>query len=59
MALVGWTTPDLRQVRADERAVMLRLLVHRRQELVASKTQAICRLHRELAILMPGGARAR
>ena len=30
--------------------------MHRREELVASKTQAICRLHRELAILLPGGA---
>ena len=56
VALVGWTTPNLRQVRVDERAVTLRLLVHRREELVASKTQAICRLHRELAILLPGGA---
>ena len=35
----------------------LRLLSDRRKELVALRTQAVCRLHRLLAELIPGGAR--
>ncbi len=37
-------------------AETLRLLSNRRDELVGLRTQAICRLHRELQILIPGGA---
>ena len=47
---------DLLQVRVDERAETLRLLSNRRDELVGMRTQAVCRLHRELQILIPGGA---
>ncbi len=47
---------DLLQVRVDERAETLRLLSNRRDELVGLRTQAVCRLHRELQILIPGGA---
>jgi transposase len=37
--------------------VSLRLLCDRREELVALRTQAVCRLHRLLAELTPGGMR--
>jgi hypothetical protein len=36
----------------DQQTELLRLRSHRRHELV----QAVCRLHRELVILIPGGA---
>jgi transposase len=36
--------------------VTLRLLSNRRSELVALRTQAVCRIHRDLVILLPGGA---
>jgi transposase len=47
---------DLLPVRVDERAETLRLLANRRDELVGLRTQAVCRIHRELQILIPGGA---
>jgi len=47
---------DLLQVRVDERTETLRLLANRRDELVGLRTQAVCRIHRELQILIPGGA---
>jgi transposase len=37
--------------------VSLRLLCDRREELTAQRTQAVCRLHRLLAELTPGGMR--
>jgi transposase len=45
------------QVTADGAAVSLRLLCDRREELVALRTQAVCRLHRLIAELTPGGMR--
>jgi transposase len=59
IALVGLRTEDLPVVVRDERAEMLRLLSGRRRELVGLRTQAVCRLHRELVILIPGGASQR
>jgi transposase len=56
IALVGLRRPDLPVVCRDERTEMMRLLSQRRRELVGLRTQAVCRLHRELAILIPGGA---
>lgn len=47
----------LQQVRLDDHTVTLRLLCDRRAELVALRTQSICRLHRLLAELTPGGVR--
>src|SRR6266851_4150486 len=44
-------------VTADGALVALRLLCDRRQEFVAARTQAVCRLHRLLAELTPGGLR--
>lgn len=42
-------------VRADDSLVSLRLLSDRRDELGALRTQAVCRFHRLLAELTPGG----
>ena len=41
----------------DDALVSLRLLCDRREELTAQRTQAVCRLHRLLAELTPGGMR--
>jgi transposase len=43
-------------VQVDGAMVSLRLWCDRRDELVASRTQAICRLHRLLTELTPGGS---
>jgi transposase len=45
------------RVRADDHATALRLLATRRKELVGLRTQAVNRVHRELQILIPGGAK--
>ena len=45
------------QVSPDDAMVSLRLWCDRRDELVPLRTQAICRLHRLLAELTPGGLR--
>ena len=45
----------LQEVRLDDEIVTLRLLCDRRAELVGLRTQAVCRLHRLLAELTPGG----
>jgi transposase len=47
----------LHEVVLDDATVTLRLLSDRREELVSLRTQAICRLHRLLAELTPGGVR--
>lgn len=44
-------------VTCDDITVSLRLLCDRRDELAAQRTQAVCRLHRLLAELTPGGMR--
>jgi transposase len=44
-------------VARDDVTVSLRLLCDRREELAAQRTQAVCRLHRLLAELTPGGMR--
>ena len=44
-------------VAGDDALVSLRLLCDRREELTALRTQAVCRLHRLLAELTPGGMR--
>ena len=45
------------QVTSDDALVSLRLLCDRREELGRLRTQAVCRLHRLLAELTPGGMR--
>jgi hypothetical protein len=42
-------------VSCDDALVSLRLLCDRREKLTAQRTQAVCRLHRLLAELTPGG----
>ena len=59
IALVGLRSTDLPVVVRDPQTELLRLLSHRRKELVGLRTQAVCRLHRELVILIPGGAARR
>ncbi len=57
---IGLATLDangLHDVVLDDATVTLRRLSDRREELVALRTQAICRLHRLLAELTPGGVR--
>jgi len=45
------------QVTCDDALVSLRLLCDRREELGRLRTPAVCRLHRLLAELTPGGIR--
>jgi transposase len=59
VGLAAWHTPNLERVRTDDHNETLRLLAHRRKELVSLRTQALGRLHRELLILLPGGAKRR
>lgn len=59
VALAAWHTPNLERVRSDDHGETLRLLAHRRKELVSLRIQAVGRLHRELLILLPGGAKRR
>jgi len=49
-------SPHLRRVLADDASVATKLLSDRRHELVGLRTQAMCRLHRLLRELIPGGA---
>jgi hypothetical protein len=44
-------------VTCDGALISLRLLCDRRDEFTAQRTQAVCRLHRLLAELTPGGMR--
>jgi len=59
IALVGLRSPGLAQVRPDELTVELKLLANRRDELVAARIQAACRIHRDLMALLPGGVSKR
>lgn len=45
----------LRMVRPDDENVALKLLSDRRHELIAGRTQSVCRLHRLVRELIPGG----
>jgi transposase len=57
IAVAGLRSPGLRQVFADDTTVALRLLVDRRDELGAARTQLVSRIHRLLLELIPGGAK--
>jgi transposase len=56
IAIAALRTPDLNHVGVDNITVALRLLSGRRAELSATRTQIVCRLHRLLTELVPGGA---
>lgn len=57
IARVGLNSKDLPEVRPDDATVVLRVLSHRRKELVSARTQALCRIHRDLLVFLPGGAK--
>lgn len=57
VALAALNSPDLERVGLDDHTTALRLLASRRKELVGLRTQAVNRVHRELQILVPGGAK--
>jgi transposase len=57
VAVAARNAAGLRQVQVEDQAVVLHLLIKRRQDLVAARTQTINRLHRLLMDLVPGGAR--
>ena len=56
IGLAALNAAGAQAVQPDGAMVSLRLWCDRRDELVASRTQAICRLHRLLTELTPGGS---
>ncbi|MFD6356886.1 IS110 family RNA-guided transposase [Nocardia tengchongensis] len=57
VALAALRAPNLRRVEADPELVALGMLADRRDELGRSRTETVCRLHRLLLELIPGGAK--
>jgi transposase len=57
VAVVALRTPGLRPVQIDDSLVALRLVVDRRDELGAARSNTVNRLHRLLLELLPGGAK--
>jgi transposase len=55
VALAALHGDGIATVHLDDSLVSLRLLSDRRSELIALRTQAVCRLHRLLVELTPGG----
>jgi len=56
-AIAALRDPHMRVVVAEDHAAVLRMLADRYQDLTRLRTQAICRLHALLRMLVPGGAR--
>ena len=56
IGLAALNADSVQAVQPDGAMVSLRLWCDRREELVSSRTQAICRLHRLLTELTPGGS---
>jgi transposase len=54
-AIVALRHPRLRAVGAEDHTAVLRLLAKRHHDLVARRTQSICRLHAVLCVLVAGG----
>jgi transposase len=54
-AIVALRHRRLREVTALDYTAVLRLLADRQHDLVALRTQAVCRLHAVLCLLIPGG----
>lgn len=54
-AVAGRHARRLRQVVADDDTVVMGLLVERRRQVVLLRQQTLCRLHDQLASLVPGG----
>ncbi|MFE3056006.1 IS110 family transposase [Nocardia sp. NPDC059239] len=57
VALAALHAPNLRRVEADPELVALGMLADRRDELGRARTETLCRLHRLLLELIPGGAK--
>ncbi|MFB8283063.1 IS110 family transposase [Nocardia colli] len=57
VALAALHSPNLRRVEADPELVALGMLADRRDELGRARTATVCRLHRLLLELIPGGAK--
>ncbi len=55
IGLAALNSSSVAAVRVDDTLTSLRLLSDRREELGALRTQAVCRFHRLLAELTPGG----
>lgn len=58
-AIVALRHRGLRAVGAEDHTAVLRLLAKRHHDLVARRTQSICRLHAVLCVLVAGGLPAR
>ena len=56
VAIAALRADDLAEVRADDHARILRLLVKRHRDLGRAKNQACCRLHALFLEIVPGGA---
>ncbi|MFE5290531.1 transposase, partial [Nocardia sp. NPDC056611] len=57
VALAALHAPNLRRVTADPDLIALGMLADRRDELGRARTETLCRLHRLLLELIPGGAK--
>jgi transposase len=55
VAVAALRSPACQQVRADDHAVVLRVLSRRHRQLSSLRTQAACRLHAVLCEITPGG----
>jgi len=58
-AIAALRSRRLRQVALDDQVAIIRLLANRQHDLVAHHTQALCRLHAQLANLSAGGVSGR
>ncbi|MFF0638003.1 IS110 family transposase [Nocardia sp. NPDC004151] len=57
VALAALHSQNLRRVHADPELIALGMLADRRDELGRARTETLCRLHRLLLELIPGGAK--
>ena len=55
VAVAALRSPDQREVRADDHALVLRVWSRRHRQLSSLRTQAACRLHAALCEITPGG----
>src|SRR3974377_1422637 len=59
VAVAALRSSRLRLVVAEDHVAVLRLLWNRHKNLTSRHTQAVCRLHALLAVIVPGGSRRR
>jgi len=58
-AIAALRGKQLRRVELDDHVAIIRMMANRRHNVVALHTQAVCRLHAQLANLTPGGLSGR